>query len=64
MAIGLADGQVILHNLAVDKVVVKFKQEYGPVTGIGFRTGKSVDLWPVSSAWLLVFTKSITVIFA
>ncbi|XP_012945406.1 WD repeat-containing protein 36 isoform X2 [Aplysia californica] len=38
MAIGLADGQVILHNLAVDKTVVKFKQDYGPVTNISFRT--------------------------
>uniref|UniRef100_A0A0B6Z6J4 Uncharacterized protein n=1 Tax=Arion vulgaris TaxID=1028688 RepID=A0A0B6Z6J4_9EUPU len=38
MAVGLADGQIILHNLAADKTVVKFKQEYGPVTSIGFRT--------------------------
>ncbi|KAI8786613.1 WD repeat-containing protein 36 isoform X1 [Biomphalaria glabrata] len=38
MAIGLADGQVILHNLAVDKTVVKFKQDFGPVTAISFRT--------------------------
>lgn len=40
MAIGLADGQVILHNLALDKTVMKFKQDYGPVTKIGFRSGK------------------------
>lgn len=38
MAIGLADGQVILHNLALDKTVVKFKQDFGPITGISFRT--------------------------
>lgn len=47
MAIGLADGQIILHNIAVDKTVAKFKQEYGPVTGIGFRTGKFV-LWVIN----------------
>ncbi|KAH9489302.1 WD repeat-containing protein 36 [Bulinus truncatus] len=38
MAVGLADGQVILHNLALDKTVVKFKQDFGPVTAISFRT--------------------------
>ncbi|GFS13535.1 WD repeat-containing protein 36 [Elysia marginata] len=38
MAIGLADGQVILHNLALDKVVVRFKQDYGPVTCVAFRS--------------------------
>lgn len=38
VAIGLADGHVILHNLALDKVVVKFKQDYGPVTCITFRS--------------------------
>ncbi|GFO27669.1 WD repeat-containing protein 36 [Plakobranchus ocellatus] len=38
VAIGLADGQVILHNLKLDKTVIKFKQDYGPVTSIGFRS--------------------------
>ncbi|CAL1530137.1 unnamed protein product [Lymnaea stagnalis] len=38
MAIGLEDGQVILHNLALDKTIVKFKQDFGPITRIGFRT--------------------------
>ncbi|BFY99565.1 hypothetical protein BsWGS_02605 [Bradybaena similaris] len=50
MAIGLADGQIILHNLAVDRTVVKFKQEYGPVTRIGFRTDGNPIMVTGSSA--------------
>ncbi|XP_076062093.1 WD repeat-containing protein 36 [Oratosquilla oratoria] len=38
VAIGLEDGQIILHNLKFDKTVVKFKQDWGRVTGVGFRT--------------------------
>lgn len=38
MAIGLADGRIILHNLKFDETVVEFKQDWGKVTGISFRT--------------------------
>ncbi|XP_068248629.1 WD repeat-containing protein 36 [Palaemon carinicauda] len=38
MAIGLENGRIILHNLKFDETVVEFKQEWGKVTGIGFRT--------------------------
>ncbi|XP_064624692.1 WD repeat-containing protein 36-like [Lineus longissimus] len=38
MAIGLADGQIILHNLKFDETLMKFTQDWGPVTTIAFRT--------------------------
>ncbi|XP_069127390.1 WD repeat-containing protein 36-like [Argopecten irradians] len=38
VAIGLDDGQIILHNLKFDETVIKFRQDWGPVTSIGFRT--------------------------
>lgn len=39
IAIGLADGQIIIHNLKFDETVMKFRQDWGPVTTIAFRTG-------------------------
>ncbi|MCL4119134.1 UNVERIFIED_CONTAM: hypothetical protein GTU68_064212 [Idotea baltica] len=38
VGIGLASGDIYLHNLKFDETVMKFKQEWGPVTGISFRT--------------------------
>ncbi|XP_045623535.2 WD repeat-containing protein 36 [Procambarus clarkii] len=38
MAVGLANGRIILHNLKFDETVVDFKQDWGKVTGISFRT--------------------------
>lgn len=38
MAVGLENGRIILHNLKFDETVVEFKQDWGKVTGIGFRT--------------------------
>lgn len=43
IAIGLADGQIIIHNLKFDETVMKFRQDWGPVTTIAFRTGKYID---------------------
>lgn len=37
-AVGLASGQVVLHDLRSDRSIVKFSQEWGPVTAISFRT--------------------------
>ncbi|XP_064607186.1 WD repeat-containing protein 36-like [Liolophura sinensis] len=36
--IGMADGQIYLHNLRFDETVMSFRQEWGPVTAISFRT--------------------------
>lgn len=38
VAVGLANGQIALLNLKVDKILMEFKQEWGAVTGISFRT--------------------------
>lgn len=38
VAIGLANGKIILLNLKVDVVLMEFSQEWGTVTGISFRT--------------------------
>ena len=38
VAIGLLSGEVYLHNLKYDETVVKFQQDWGPVTGVSFRT--------------------------
>ncbi|CAD6214634.1 GSCOCG00004153001-RA-CDS [Cotesia congregata] len=38
VAIGLANGKIILHNLKVDKTVFQLVQDWGLVTSITFRT--------------------------
>ncbi|XP_041359034.1 WD repeat-containing protein 36-like isoform X2 [Gigantopelta aegis] len=38
VAVGLADGRIILHNLLYDEVVMAYKQDWGMVTSISFRT--------------------------
>ena len=38
VAIGLSSGETYLHNLKFDETVVKFQQDWGPVTGVAFRT--------------------------
>lgn len=38
VAIGLENGEIYLHNLKVDQVVAKFKQDWGQITAISFRT--------------------------
>merc|ERR1712130_240119 len=35
---GLLSGDIYLHNLKYDETVVKFHQDWGAVTGLGFRT--------------------------
>lgn len=37
---GLEDGTVVMHNLKFDESLMKFRQEWGPVTALSFRTGK------------------------
>eukprot|EP00118_Oscarella_pearsei_P001965 m.9054 g.9054 ORF g.9054 m.9054 type:complete len:895 (+) comp21044_c0_seq2:11-2695(+) len=38
VAIGLQNGSIIVHNLKYDEAIMKFQQDWGPVTGISFRT--------------------------
>jgi len=42
VAIGLANGQIYLHNLKFDETITKFTQDWGPVTTIAFRTGNGL----------------------
>uniref|UniRef100_T1J751 WDR36/Utp21 N-terminal domain-containing protein n=1 Tax=Strigamia maritima TaxID=126957 RepID=T1J751_STRMM len=37
VGVGLASGEIIIHNLEHDKTLMKFKQEWGSVTAISFR---------------------------
>lgn len=37
VAVGLANGRIIVHNLKFDKTVVEFNQDWGSVTTISFR---------------------------
>ncbi|XP_076347675.1 WD repeat-containing protein 36 [Tachypleus tridentatus] len=38
VGVGLGNGDIIIHNLKYDEVVMKFNQEWGPVTALSFRT--------------------------
>ncbi|XP_067002805.2 WD repeat-containing protein 36 [Anabrus simplex] len=50
VAIGLANGKIILHNLKYDETVVEFMQDWGLVTTISFRT----DGHPIMASGSLV----------
>ncbi|MPC30521.1 WD repeat-containing protein 36 [Portunus trituberculatus] len=38
IGVGLADGKIILHNIKYDEIIMDFHQDWGKVTGIGFRS--------------------------
>ncbi|XP_071953801.1 WD repeat-containing protein 36-like [Antedon mediterranea] len=38
VAVGLANGNIIIHNLRFDESVMTFTQDWGPITAISFRT--------------------------
>ncbi|NXS60277.1 WDR36 protein, partial [Brachypteracias leptosomus] len=46
VAIGLVSGHIILHNIKFDETLMKFQQDWGPITAISFRT----DGHPVMAA--------------
>lgn len=39
IAVGLADGRTVIHNILYDQTVMTVKQDWGEVTAISFRTG-------------------------
>lgn len=41
VAVGLVSGHIIVHNIKYDETLMKFQQDWGPITAISFRTGKS-----------------------
>lgn len=38
IGIGLASGDIYIHNIKFDETIMKFTQDWGPVTGLAFRT--------------------------
>ncbi|XP_055056909.1 WD repeat-containing protein 36 isoform X2 [Misgurnus anguillicaudatus] len=38
VGVGLASGQIIIHNIRIDETLMKFQQDWGPVTALSFRT--------------------------
>ncbi|XP_028722882.1 WD repeat-containing protein 36 [Peromyscus leucopus] len=46
VAVGLMSGQVVIHNIKFDETLMKFRQDWGPITSISFRT----DGHPVMAA--------------
>jgi len=45
VAVGLADGRTLIHNIEFDETLMTFQQhDWGPVTAISFRTGRLITL--------------------
>lgn len=40
VGVGLESGDIVIHNLKYDQTVMRFHQEWGPVTSLSFRTGE------------------------
>uniref|UniRef100_A0A671PI87 WD repeat-containing protein 36-like n=1 Tax=Sinocyclocheilus anshuiensis TaxID=1608454 RepID=A0A671PI87_9TELE len=38
VGVGLASGRIIIHNIRFDETLMKFQQDWGPVTALSFRT--------------------------
>ncbi|XP_031952221.1 WD repeat-containing protein 36 isoform X2 [Corvus moneduloides] len=38
VAVGLVSGHIIVHNIKFDETLMKFQQDWGPITAISFRT--------------------------
>ncbi|XP_017316182.1 WD repeat-containing protein 36 [Ictalurus punctatus] len=46
VGVGLASGQLVIHNIKFNETLMKFQQDWGPITAISFRT----DGHPVMAA--------------
>uniref|UniRef100_A0A6Q2Y2G1 Small-subunit processome Utp21 domain-containing protein n=1 Tax=Esox lucius TaxID=8010 RepID=A0A6Q2Y2G1_ESOLU len=46
VGVGLSSGQIVIHNIKFDESMMKFQQDWGPVTSLSFRT----DGHPVMAA--------------
>ncbi|XP_060768093.1 WD repeat-containing protein 36 [Neoarius graeffei] len=43
VGVGLASGQIVIHNIKFNETLMKFQQDWGPITALSFRTdGHSV----------------------
>ena len=54
VAIGLADGRTVIHNIEYDETLMTFRQDWGPVTAVCFRTGLYQCYHLTSSSSLLL----------
>ena len=41
VAVGLRDGEIIVHNIKYDETFIKFKQDWGPVSSLSFRSDRT-----------------------
>lgn len=48
MGVGLESGRIVLHNIATDQTIMSFRQDWGPVLSLAFRTGMS-PITPLTS---------------
>lgn len=55
VAVGLLDGSIILLNLKFDERIMEFAQDWGPVTGISFRTDNHPIMATSSTNGTVVF---------
>lgn len=55
VAIGLGDGRIFVHNIKFDETVMKFTQDWGPVTSISFRTDGHPTMVTGSAAGHMAF---------
>ncbi|KAK7486461.1 hypothetical protein BaRGS_00022262 [Batillaria attramentaria] len=55
VAVGLGDGRIIIHNIKFDETVMKFTQDWGPVTSISFRTDGHPTMVTGSAAGHIAF---------
>lgn len=42
VGVGLETGDIVMHNLRYDEILMKFHQDWGPVIALSFRTGGAV----------------------
>lgn len=55
VAVGLANGRIILHNIKFDETVLEFMQDWGAITSISFRTDGSPIMATGSTIGHIVF---------
>ncbi|NXV23981.1 WDR36 protein, partial [Cepphus grylle] len=49
VAVGLVSGHIIVHNIKFDETLMKFQQDWGPITAISFRTADGHPLMAAGS---------------
>lgn len=65
VATGLADGSIVLLNLKYDEIVMQFKQDWGAVTSITFRTdGQPLMVTGSTNGYVVVWNLEEKVIFS